>query len=362
MKHTWRWIWTGVLLVATAVVVSHFYKTLMLLAVLMLHRRRMSPKLRKGLLLVGLAGLYLTVPKYFDRPWNRVRLVYQERESGRLVKRPKPVGQYLANVLLPESLAANVGTLAFSLRLPKALGMNSTLFDQYLGVNSILLDQYYVDRGIRHSLLRSWRRLEWKGQHTMSGICSQAFNTMGFGPTQSVYVVRPRHYDSRHTYPLVVFCHGSLGNWLGYQSVLQELDSCIVLSIGTRDLSGVFSRVEIDRIFSEQIPFLRDEMGYRIGSVHLIGLSNGGSACHHAYGDRRFASVTFVSTGYDSGRAPHATFYVGGGPENARVASERSRLNGNRSAYLYDPQWNHYLMLRHRKEFIEFMNQNLSRL
>jgi len=90
---------------------------------------------------------------------------------------------------------------------------------------------------------------------------------------------KPTHYNKSKTYPLIVFCHGYLGNWKLYQGILGDFDNAIVLNIGTTDLSGIFNQSDIGRIFSFYIPAL-ERMGYKIDhkQLHLVGLSNGGSA------------------------------------------------------------------------------------
>lgn len=58
---------------------------------------------------------------------------------------------------------------------------------------------------------------------------------------RTVKTITTKRYDSSKSYPLVVFCHGFLGNWQLYSGIWRDLDNCIVLSIGTDNLSGIFS-------------------------------------------------------------------------------------------------------------------------
>ena len=96
---------------------------------------------------------------------------------------------------------------------------------------------------------------------------------------QWYYITKPQHYTSSKKYPVVLFAHGYLGSWELYQGLFSSLKNCFVVSIATRNLSGIFSHEDINRIFKFYLPMLKKE-GYSIDEsrLHLIGLSNGGSA------------------------------------------------------------------------------------
>lgn len=92
------------------------------------------------------------------------------------------------------------------------------------------------------------------------------------------------------------FAHGYLGSWELYQGVLSSLKDCFMVSIATRDLSGIFGYDDINKIFKLYLPMLKEE-GYNIDEsrLHLMGLSNGGSASNVALRsfDNRFQTITY---------------------------------------------------------------------
>ena len=98
-----------------------------------------------------------------------------------------------------------------------------------------------------------------------------------------VYITKPSGYDETKKYPVVFFAHGYLGSWELYQGLFSRLNDCFVVSIGTRDMSGIFSYQDINKVFTKYLPLLQAE-GYGVDEsrLHLVGLSNGGSASNVA--------------------------------------------------------------------------------
>lgn len=184
---------------------------------------------------------------------------------------------------------------------------------------------------------------------------------------RTVKTITTKRYDSSKSYPLVVFCHGFLGNWQLYSGIWRDLDNCIVLSIGTDNLSGIFRDKDIKGIFTKQIPFL-ESLGYKIDSsqMHLIGLSNGYSACcvaYNGYGNK-FRSITAISTG---------SFYTGAGKRTCQinllggddccgfpVTAKRYQELGMDAACYCEPTDNHFFAVNHRKQMINFLNERLN--
>lgn len=202
----------------------------------------------------------------------------------------------------------------------------------------------------------------------ISGVYPQFFNdTFGTGYC-AVNIISPKQMEDEREYPLVVFCHGYLGNWQLYQGIWQGLDNCIVLSIGTRGLDGIFSQSDIDRIFSYYIPALK-KMDYHIDTndIHLMGLSNGRSAINaamHSSHVRQFKSLTSISCNLSSlRRVPCQVNFIGGGNDSsARLMPQQHRAMqrmGVRSEMFFDETENHFVLVNRRQDIIDFINEQI---
>ena len=160
---------------------------------------------------------------------------------------------------------------------------------------------------------------------------------------------------------------GYLGSWELYQGMFGDLDDCFVVSIGTRDLSGIFSYQDINKIFTEYLPLLEAE-GYRVdmSRLHLIGLSNGGSASDVAlrsFSDR-FQSIVYISTLCNVVKRSHAKVLLIGGGKNASSsnlpsASRQLQRCGTKTALLFDDDENHYIFVHQKKRIIDFLRQEM---
>ena len=233
-----------------------------------------------------LVAMFLVMPRYRYTSSDRVQLLYQDRVGN--VVHP-PISHYLVNALVPEEEAMNV--CIYGVRCGGQLSL----------LSNWLVDDFKREdkRGNISNFYRPIKALNWSGEFPMSGLVSQLFNQMGYGSTQSVYLIKPKHYDPEKSYPVVFFMHGLMGNWKLYQGILKDLDHCIVLSVGTKDWSGIYSTADINALFTKQLSFLK-RMGYQIDekNLHLIGLSNGGSASNIAYNSfsDKFRTISFMST------------------------------------------------------------------
>lgn len=297
-------------------------------------------------------GVLLFMPKPYS--FGRVKLYYQDTQGKRT---HAPLLQCVCNALLPEEEIMNVC-------------MHATMLGKYVGVSSNL-GQQCIDAAVRHGHIfkfyAPYSALDRNLNTPMSGTYAQAFYQMGIQKSHSVYVIRPKHYDSSKTYPLVVFCHGYLGNWQLYNGIWRDLENCIVLSIGTDDLSGIFHNKEIDGIFTRQIPFLQS-LGYKIDmtQLHLIGLSNGGSACRIAYErhGNKFKSISAISTdSFYPGKNKRKCMVnlLGGNDCSAfpRYAKTYKAMGMDAACY-YEPKDNHFFAITHRKEMIAFLNKRMN--
>lgn len=312
-------------------------------------------------------GVLLFMPKPYS--FGRVKLYYQDTQGKRT---HAPLLQCVCNALLPEEEIMNVC-------------MHATVLGKYVGYSSKLYGESYskhyapkgmgqqcIDAAVRHGHIfkfyAPYSALDRNLNTPMSGTYAQVFYQMGIQKSHSVYVIRPKHYDSSKTYPLVVFCHGYLGNWQLYNGIWRDLENCIVLSIGTDDLSGIFHNKEIDGIFTRQIPFLQS-LGYKIDmtQLHLIGLSNGGSACRIAYErhGNKFKSISGISAapspGPNAGERKCMVNLLGGNDCSIYPRYEKTyKAMGMDAACYYEPKDNHFFALTHRKEMIAFLNKRMN--
>ena len=195
------------------------------------------------------------------------------------------------------------------------------------------------------------------------------------GNVRAVYICEPKgdenvewSKDNGFKYPLVVFCHGYLGNWQLFQGIWKDLDNCIVLSIGTRNLSGIFTPSNLKEIFDFYIPAL-ERMGYNIDreQLHLMGLSNGGSAIvsamHSSYA-KKFRSITTVSCNLEGlKRVPCQVNFIGGGKDKSscRMPEQCRQLKamGVDAGIFFKDDENHFIMVNKREEIIEFLKDRM---
>ena len=352
MKKKKNVVLTIVLLSLFLYFVSPLYRLLTLVGLVLVWRKELNNRYVGISKKLVIAILFLMMIMALPFNWGRTKLVYQDENYH---PTHTPISHWIISALVPESEIMNAATLVCTTRIAEVIPLKP--FQSF--VNGILYKQYQEDFGIRHAMLKPYRKVHKPLGTPVSGIWSQCANMAGMKQTRAVFIQKPKHYDANKEYPLVVFCHGYMGNWLGYQGVFKDIDNCIILSIGTKDISGIFKYDDINKIFTKQIPFL-EELGYKIdkSNVHIMGLSNGGSAVKIAYNNfsSKFASITFVSTGMLSHKVPCAVYYVGGCDTNAGGCYKQAKANGMKTACLYNPKWNHYLIMRHMNAFTEFMN------
>ena len=300
--------------------------------------------------------LWIGMPRYRVNSGDRVRLVYFDKSGNAMLP---PLGQYIVNTLFPEEEIVHIGIN--SLRVCKPVL-------HYLGIGQGLIRQANDDiaSGKIQNFYAPYDSLGM--ENPMSGVYAQVFNEKFHASNRAAYIINPQKMEEDATYPLVVFCHGYLGNWQLYNGVWKGLDNAIVLSIGTRGLDGIFNAKDIGEIFSFYIPAL-ERMGYHVdkGKVHLIGLSNGGSAVisvmHSAYA-KRFKSITTVSCNLEGLRkVPCQVNFIGGGKDNSskRMTRQCKQLQemGVDAAIFYDMDENHFILVNRRDDIILFLKRRL---
>lgn len=336
---------------------SWFYKTIMLMLLAFTWRKEIKtirPWAFKATLGVLAIILFCVTPRYRYDNGDRVRLIFQDKDG-----KPElpPLSHWLVNVFLPEEEICNIGI------------WGARIAPEFIPTAGWILEEFDYDdeKGNISKFMRPFSRLNWNGQFMMSGTTSQVFNMAGIGNTQSVYLIKPKNYDEDKKYPVVFFMHGYLGNWKLYQGVLRGLEDCIVLSVGTKTWSGIYTGQDINALFTKQIPFL-ENLGYKVdkNNLHIIGLSNGGSAVNVAYNgfSNRFKTITFISTGISQTYPIRSkVLLIGGGKDHSsgslRGAYRTLKLNGTKTDIYWDDDETHFILVNKTDEIIEFINRNL---
>lgn len=346
-------------------VATLFYKTLCVMFLVAVWQQvvgsRMPEQWRRwslrGMWCMLALTLWIAMPRYRIDSSDRVRLLYLNG-NGEPVH--PPLLQYALATLLPEEEIVNVGLKGISITAP---------FLRYLGVGNSLIRQVKEDiaYGRGDNFLTPYQRL-WP-DNPMSGCYAQVFNDKLNTNYQVVFLCRPKHYDASKRYPLIVFCHGYLGNCQLYQGVWSDFDNAIVLSIGTQGMNGIFSQTHINQIFSFYLPML-EKQGFHIdrSQLHLIGLSNGGTAVTAAMHSRHaddFRSVSTVSCNLGSlRRVPFQVNFIGGGKDNSAndepAECRRLQRMGVDADIFFHLNENHFILLNHREEIISFLKRRMN--
>ncbi len=356
---------TILIIICWMVLCTWYYRALMLFLILCTWREPIRSRISnrwiwRGLLLLPLLACFLTLPRYRWDTNDRVRLIYQTQEGKPMLP---PVYQYIANVIVPEEFAMNL--CVWGCRLLPA----ETIRKYYQGLSVNLLNQFKRDdrQGKILKFYQPYSNLNWSGNYVMSGVVSQGINTITGQHQKSVYVIRPKKYDPEKQYPVVFFCHGLLGNWQLYSGLLMDLEDCIVLCLGTEDMSGFFRKKDLNEIFSVQIPFL-EGLGYKVdrSRLHLMGLSNGGTAINiaHASFGSKFKSITYISTNVGhTERVPARIMIIAGGHDHCAPGIpsivKKMEHNGADVKTLYSPEATHFMLVTQREDCISFLRNNI---
>ena len=293
-------------------------------------------------------------PRYRYNVNDRVRLIYQDKKGN---PEYPPLSHYLFNVFVPEEEICNFGIWGARL-MPEGIPVAGWILEEF---------KYDSKKGNISNFYRPFKRLNRNGLFMMSGTTSQMFNMMGIDNNQSVYLIEPKNYDKNKQYPVVFFMHGYLGNWKLYTGLFKDLENCIVLCVGTKTWSGIYTSKDIGSLFSRQIPFL-ENMGYKVdkNQLHIIGLSNGGSAVNVAYNEfsNKFKTITFISTGiYQTYPISSKVLLIGGGKDHSSGllygAYRKLKNNGTKAELFWDNDETHFIMVNKADEIIDFLNKNL---
>lgn len=302
----------------------------------------------KALVAFLLLCIWIAIPNYFQR--GRTQLVYLN-ETGKPTYTPLHI--YALNVLFPEEEVMNFGFKTAGLLSGNTSGQ--LIKEAQRDLLSLRALDFYTP----------YNRLSLSGCNPGTFTIAQVWNMLDNDNLNAIYVTKPKHYDKAKAYPVVFFAHGYMGSWELYNGLLNRLDDCIVVAIGTRDISGIFTEKDIEKCFSQYIPYL-EEQGFSVNrnSLHLIGLSNGGTAADVAVRDfsHRFASVTYVSTWCTVIKHSNAkVLMIGGGKDlssaNLPYAKQQLKECGTDARLLWYEDEGHYLLVHKADEVVAFLKE-----
>lgn len=298
--------------------------------------------------------LLCVMPRYGYNKSDRVQLIYQNEDYE--ITSP-PFYHYLINVFFPEEEICNLGIWGGKLIPKRCFPRAGWILEEF---------KYENKRDNTGKLLKPYHMLNRKGLFPMSGTTAQVCNMMGIDNTRSVYLIKPKNYDKNKAYPVLFFMHGYLGNWKNYAGVFLNIEDCLVLCVGTRDLSGIYNSKDIKELYTKQILFL-EKLGYKVdrNNLHIAGLSNGGSASDMAYKyhSLNFKSIAFISTGiHQTSPITSKVLLVGGGKDHSAgslpTAYKTLQKNGTQVDMYWKDEDSHFIMLVQLNEVISFLNKN----
>ncbi len=116
------------------------------------------------------------------------------------------------------------------------------------------------------------RQSLWSAQRSRDSVVS-GYVLQRFGLGRPVYVRQPAKRRPGMDYHVVLMPQPAHGNRLAHQSELQWLDSCIVVTLGTRDTSGHYTGSDLAAFTLRVLPALR-RMGYRIDRRYVSVVDN----------------------------------------------------------------------------------------
>jgi predicted esterase len=101
-------------------------------------------------------------------------------------------------------------------------------------------------------------------------------------------------------------------------------------------------------------------------NLHIIGLSNGGSAVNVAYNSfsRKFKTITFISTGiHQTHPISSKVLLIGGGKDGSASSMpsvyNRLKCNGAKVDKYWQEDEGHFIFVNDREEIVDFLNTNI---
>ena len=309
-----------------AFLVSALYKFLCVFFIICTFKKEL--RIPKSVLITLLSiGVFFSTPRYNT---GKLRLMYDDK--GELVS--PSLFDYFIDCIIPEEEAMNVGTTCF--RCSSFLFKNSSDW---------IIKTAYNDRKHLSDFVKPYSDIR---NNVMSGVWGQLHNK------KTLYIQYPENKNAK----LVVFCHGYAGNWKMYQGVLSKLSNCVVLTIGTSDISGIYNKSDISKVFTEYIPYL-EEKGYTIKGIDIIGLSNGVSAINTAikWFPTQFDSYTAVSGNLSHvSKVAGSINFIGGANDSSSNKMLQQHFECRKirvKSLLYYPKDDHFLLVNRKDEVLQ---------
>lgn len=210
------------------------YRLSCLLLAILINRQRIRIKWPKAYALtvsIILIAIFISIPNYFQH--GKTQLIYLNNKGERI---HTPIHVYLVNAVFPEEELMNAGMKISAVFPPTSL---SPVFKN-LGNRFIREAQHDFWHGKALTFYAPYNRLSLYGSNPGSFAIAQTMNKKLGTDYDGIYITRPQHYDRNKKYPVVFFAHGYLGSWEMYQGLFCRLNDCIIVSVGTNDLSGIF--------------------------------------------------------------------------------------------------------------------------
>ena len=342
-----------ILLFAIVVFATWQYRLFCLLSCVLINRKWLLTKISTPVYRIEAAilsvAIIIAIPNYFQR--GRTRIIYIKSEGH---SQHAPLGVYISNAIFPEEEIMNLA-IKFNAIIPPS-------------GNKLIADAHHdFWEGRCLAFYKPYNRLSLQGSNPGSLAVLQGMNQVLGTDYDGIYVTSPQKIDKEYSYPIVIFAHGFLGNWELYQGILSSLENCIVVSIGTTNLSGLFEKKNIDKIFRCYIPII-EEYGFNINhnKIHLIGLSNGGTISNIALRNyaSRFKTVTFISTPCEViKRLPCKVILIGGGHDTSSMGMpfvhQQLKRSGTQTSLYYDEGENHFIFAYQADNIVEFLQHEL---
>jgi poly(3-hydroxybutyrate) depolymerase len=111
-----------------------------------------------------------------------------------------------------------------------------------------------------------------------------------------------------------------------------------------------------------------EDLGYRIDieQLHIMGLSNGGTATNVAYKGfaDKFKTITFISTNINQTYPISSkVLFIGGGDDyfasSLLKGYHKLKKNGTQTDIFWDDKETHFIMVNKTDEIIDFINKNI---
>ncbi len=359
MKMTKKIIASILLLSIVLLSVTYFYKIIFIAILLYYWRSNFkSKRLFRSLFIVALLGIYFVTPDYFYREGRRIKVITLDSKGERATT---PLLPYVMSVVAPE---AELNNIVQKLALP-LLSLSEIAKSNWIVTEMI---ENYKD-GNADDFVDPYRDLENSGYFLPSIASNQLLQQVGINRNlDSFYLIKPKYEDPNKKYPLVVFAHGYLGNWLLYQNFLSELEDCYVMSVGTIGLDGFFSIADMDRVVNTNMKYvISNNLNIDKSRCALLGLSNGGTAVNTAINNysAHFNTFGVISTSLNVKPRSRSKklILIGGAKDQSsgkQPAMYRSlKAGGYKAESLWMKDSGHLLLVNQKDTIVEFLSKEL---